>query len=287
MPDDFALDRAHPAVDEHYMSELTSGPMYGSVLVVRNDSHVTALEHLRGATFAFNDDQSLSGYFCMVFALCMRGHSLAPGHQEGDFTDNTDLQPERHSQHKQQVGEAENERQERGEVRAPFFSEAFSTGGHSHSIDAIIAGRATTAAIDIQVIRAMAMHEDPRLEQIKLLENPPLLGPYPSQPFVVLRSMSPGLKAQLRDALCALPVHVLKQYGWKQMVPVDPGTYAMVEGLMHRATTPLNSRGSSTRGGEPDEEGEVVQPPSLGWSPRTEEASRSRASSASSTDHMM
>jgi ABC-type phosphate/phosphonate transport system substrate-binding protein len=184
--------------------------VYYSQIYVRNDSQFKFIEDLRGAIFAYNDDTSLSGYYCMKFFLLAYNLYSASN-------------------------------------SIPFFSRAFKTGAHVNSLKALLEGRADAMALDCNVLKLLQQDENWRekLKELRPLAIPDyrypigvdteysvssrgLLGPHPAQPLVVSKHLDLSVIASLRAALLALPRGVLEGIRAEQYVPVDSSYYENV-----------------------------------------------------------
>jgi ABC-type phosphate/phosphonate transport system substrate-binding protein len=188
-------------------------PVYYSQLYVRSDSAYLTFEELRGSTFAFNDETSLSGYYCMKFFL------LA-------YNDMMKLN------------------------MSPFFSKAIRTGAHVNSIDAVLQGRAEVLALDCNVLEALQGDAAGRekLRGLRAISVPPLqrslaataaaasagsyrvssdglLGPHPTQPLVVSRRLSADLVAAITAALLCVPSDAMGGIRSQRYVAVDASYY--------------------------------------------------------------
>ena len=226
-------------------------------MLVLRDSSYANFDDLKGARFAFNDVNSLSGFHCMRFHLLER-------------------------------------RRRQSNSADPFFAKAVSTGGHQRSLEALLLGLADCVAIDITVLRKLRQSRRwrARLAQLRSLSDVRHLGPYPGQPFVALRSVfssssssssgqvriesdtntnaeiqtqakertggrgrtrtrkslgmdgSPTSKSSgdstalaathLRQALLSATPAQLAPLGWRKLVPVCPGTYDGVRSLLRQ-----------------------------------------------------
>jgi ABC-type phosphate/phosphonate transport system substrate-binding protein len=170
------------------------------VVLVRQDSSYQKFADLRGSIFAYNDKNSLSGYYCMRFHL--------------------------------QTYYKASESSSRSK---PFFRNALETGGHLRSLEALLDGRADVAAVDINVLRKLRRSSRPwraKLKLLRQLEDVPELGPYPGQPFVVPASIDSELREDIRGALLSAGPRELVPVGWKRIVPVGPDTYEEVRRML-------------------------------------------------------
>jgi ABC-type phosphate/phosphonate transport system substrate-binding protein len=165
---------------------------------VREGSSHRKFADLHGSIFAFNDKNSLSGYYCMRFHL--------------------------HKFLKASNGTSPN----------PFFSTALETGGHSRSLEALLDGRADVTVVDMNVLRKLRSSRlwRARLKLLRRLDDVHELGPYPGQPFVAPTNISSELREELRQALLSAGPRELVTVGWKKIVQVGPETYEEVRRLL-------------------------------------------------------
>lgn len=189
-------------------------PVYHSQLFVKKDSPYVTVEDLRGARFAYNDDTSLSGYYCVVFFLLAYRRQM----------------------------KSEN---------VPFFSYAMKTGAHINSIRAVLDGHADVFALDCNVLNSLQQDENWRenLNGIRPVYAPELqysidtasfytvsksglLGPHPAQPVVVSRSLDPSLIAGLTDAFLAVPREALVAIRCEQFMRVDEEYYRSITAMI-------------------------------------------------------
>lgn len=120
------------------------------------------------------------------------------------------------------------------QLQEPFFRSCIRTGGHLNSVQALVDGLADAAAIDISVIRALITEGSPLLDDLRVLEDTPSLGPNTSQPFVAPLWLAENTRRELRDALCSAPKELLATFGWKEIVPVDASHYAQTRDHIQR-----------------------------------------------------
>lgn len=193
-----------------------AAPVYHSQIFVRNDSRFKCFEDLRGAVFAYNDDTSLSGYYCMQFFLL--AYNLHSGLEA-----------------------------------RPFFSKAFKTGAHVNSLCAVLEGRADVLAVDCTVMKTLQLREEwqEKLSHMRSIKVPDLfqpigndgaayrvsdnglLGPHPAQPVVVSRHVDSFIMDALRAALLGLPREALQRIQAERYMAVDESYYKSVVAMIH------------------------------------------------------
>lgn len=84
-----------------------------------------------------------------------------------------------------------------------FFDRLIPSGSHAASLELVLSGWASAAAVDSNVLRLA----DPAVKgRLNVLST---WGPFPVQPLVVRSGLEPGLKARLREALL----------GWRTLPP--------------------------------------------------------------------
>lgn len=123
---------------------------------------------LQGATAAFNDEVSLSGYHVLRDWLARDAPSLA-----------RDAPP------------------------AAFFTRWLRTGGHAASLRALRAGRAECAAIDVLVWMRARASQPELCDGLHVLDDV-VLATSASQPFVAGMHVPAATRRRLSDALCSL-----------------------------------------------------------------------------------
>ena len=188
-------------------------PVYHSQLFVRADSTYAKVEDLRGSTFAYNDETSLSGYNCVKFFLlaCNRDSNF----------------------------------------KTPFFSKTVRTGAHVNSIEAVLDARASVLALDCNVLsslqQAPAWRE--KLEALRPISIPQvqyeidsdsryqvssngMLGPHPAQPLVVSRRLGPKIIDNIKTALLSLSGDELASIRAKRYMEVDEEYYRGVTAMI-------------------------------------------------------
>jgi phosphonate transport system substrate-binding protein len=172
-------------------------PVYFSDVVVRADSPFQTFADLRGASFAYNEPGSFSGYWSM------RSYLVRIGEVGG------------------------------------FFGRLTQSGAHLHSLQMILDCRIDTAAIDSMVM-AVELQENPDLaHKIRIVE---VIGPTPIPPWVIRRSLPEAQKAQLRQALLALPEtedgrQLLQKYHLRGFAAVPDAHYDKVRQMIAEAAS--------------------------------------------------
>ena len=163
-------------------------PVYFADVVVRAGDSAESLGELRGRTWAYNDECSLSGYFSVLQGLAALG---APVRGERDG--------------------------------GSFFACELRSGSHQASVDAVRFGRADAAAIDSVALNLMR-REEPRIaEELRVVET---LGPFPIQPVVARAGLGGPSPAELAGALLELePNGALAAFGLERFVPIDVSAY--------------------------------------------------------------
>lgn len=170
-------------------------PVYFSVVVVRADSHVGQMTDLRGSRFAINEPGSLSGYHVM------RGYLAEQAWGSG------------------------------------FFGHIHVSGGHVASLQQLLTGEVDAAAIDSTVYTWWRRTQPQDAPRVRVLET---LGPHPVPPWVIHGSVPPALGRAVRTHLLDLHTTtaghaLLERADLQGFAPIDPNTYAAVEGLKQRA----------------------------------------------------
>lgn len=188
-------------------------PVYFSELYVRKDSSFYEFEDLKGSIFAYNDETSLSGYYCMQFLLLARS-------------------------------------QKTPSKSVPFFTKLIKTGSHVNSVAAVLDGRADVLALDRNVLAALQgdIKGRDKLQSLRPIPVDSLecsvpfprsssysryvqvsslgfLGPHPAQPVVVSRRLGADLIDAITEALLNVPTTVMKGIRSDRYVPVDSNYY--------------------------------------------------------------
>lgn len=176
----------------------SSAPVYYSQLFVHHKSPYRVFSDLSGARFAYNDDSSLSGYYCLLFYLQSAAAATAAA------TSSLPTPPS---------------------PLLPYFSFQISTGSHYNSILAVLSGQADVLCLDCVVYQRLLSNPSFRSEvlQLRPIALPPLvlengrslstreglLGPNPAQPIVVTKQISMTLRNRIQDAFQSLPSELL------------------------------------------------------------------------------
>jgi ABC-type phosphate/phosphonate transport system substrate-binding protein len=171
----------------------SSLPVYYSQLFVHHQSPYRIFSDLYGAKFAYNDDSSLSGYYCLLFYLQSAAATVSSSSTAPPLL--------------------------------PFFSSQISTGSHYNSILAVLSGQADVLCLDCVVYQRLLSNPSFRFELLKLrpIPLPPLLlengrslsttegllGPNPAQPIVVTKQISTTLRNRIQEAFRSLPSELL------------------------------------------------------------------------------
>jgi len=114
-----------------------------------------------------------------------------------------------------------------------FFDITF-TGGHHHSLDALIAGDADAAVVD-SVVRTSRARQDPAVAELSIIER---LGPWPTQPLVARATMSQSEVAEVRRLLLNATTNdqqlqaELSRSALSHLIEVDSDHYAAVHAAM-------------------------------------------------------
>ena len=127
----------------------SKGTTYTSDLIVKNDSKYSKWEDLKGSVFAYNDDVSLSGYVCLKIWM----HEY-----------------------------------KRKDAMKPYFSNAYATGSHSKSIQAVIDGKAACAVID-RITREAIEKENPTIRSKYRILKDVIIGEMPAQPICIRKNI--------------------------------------------------------------------------------------------------
>lgn len=171
-------------------------PVYFSDIVVRRDSAYRNFSDLRGATWAYNEPNSHSGF------NVVRHHLATLGETRG------------------------------------YFSRAVESGAHQRSLEMISGAHIDAAAVDSTVLEAEIARAPQLLQHVRVIGT---LGPSPMPPWVVHRSLSPQLRADIRKALLAMHQHpaggkILAQWGIARFAGVDDAHYEPIRRMARAAT---------------------------------------------------
>lgn len=128
-------------------------PVYHSQLLVRKDTPYTSLHELQNATFAYNDETSLSGY-----------HSLRIYIREYFLLHNSSL-----SEHKDPNNSNK-------DISLPFFGNIVRTGAHVKSVELVVSGGADVLCLDDNIRHSLShtQHGQHLLSQLREVPVPPL-----------------------------------------------------------------------------------------------------------------
>jgi phosphonate transport system substrate-binding protein len=187
-------------------------PIYFSDVVVRGDSPFRHFADLRGASWAYNEPGSQSGYHITRYHLARMGENMA-GQGPAEF--------------------------------GGFFGRVVATGAHLHSLQMVLAGDIVASAIDSTVLE-WEIERDPTLAgRIRIIET---LGPSPIPPLVVSKHLSPALRADMRRLLLALPEDdegraLLALGRLVRFAPVDDAGYDAIRHMAAIAAAELPSKG--------------------------------------------
>ena len=160
--------------------------VYYSDVVVRADHAARCFDDLEGATWGYNDECSLSGYFATLQRL-------------------------------REIG-----------CTGRYFRERVHTGSHAASIEAVLSGKIDAASIDST---ALTLWRKDRPELAAKLREVASWGPFPVQPVVIRRGLSPELRERIAATLLALDCSRvtaagLCEFGLERIVPIEENTYA-------------------------------------------------------------
>ncbi len=144
-------------------------PIYFSDVVVRRESPFRRLEDLRGASWAYNEPGSHSGYGVVRYTLVSRGLATR-GNPETI-------------------------------LGGGFFGQVIESGAHQNSLAMILRGEVDASAIDSTVLEQERANDPAIKEQIRLIDT---FGPSPIPPWVVSDRMPAALRESLRALLVAM-----------------------------------------------------------------------------------
>lgn len=148
-------------------------PVYHSQLYVHKDSPFLSLHHLQNATFAFNDETSLSGYHALriylreYFLLC---NSLPP-----------------------------NELKNIAKISIPFFQKSIRTGAHAKSVELVVNRGADVLCLDENVRQSLNESENGKhlLSQLRGILVPSLINDiqyFSNDSVTDMRTLHGGIK---------------------------------------------------------------------------------------------
>ena len=123
-----------------------------------------------------------------------------------------------------------------GETRG-FFGSAIESGAHQTSLKMIVNAEIDASAIDSTVLEAELARNPSLRQQIRVIET---LGPSPMPPWVMLKSLAPQLRANLRDALLNMHVdadgkRILAQWGIGNFTAVRDADYDPIRQMARQA----------------------------------------------------
>jgi phosphonate transport system substrate-binding protein len=174
-------------------------PVYFSDVIVRREHPARALPDLQSSVWAYNDRQSLSGWFRMLARLESLGFGRDP---------------------------------------AAFFSRVVASGSHVASIDLVVRGDADVSAVDSNTL-LLARRRDPSLEgRLRVLESwgPSPVQPLVARPGLPaqLRARIAGALRAMADS--AETARRLREFGVLRFAPVAEPDYAagVFEGSVDR-----------------------------------------------------
>jgi phosphonate transport system substrate-binding protein len=172
-------------------------PCYFSDVVVRQESPWQQFADLRGASWAYNEPGSHSGYNIVRFTLATMG------------------------------------------VDGRFFSRIVGSGSHMNSLNMILHGEVDASAIDSTVLEWACQLRPLLRQQIHIIDT---LGPSPSPPLVIQRSIPPELKTRIRQLLCQMHTDnkgnkVLASGGVARFTAVTDHDYDPIRQMAERAAS--------------------------------------------------
>lgn len=170
-------------------------PVYYSDIVVRRDSAYRSFADLRGASWAYNEPNSHSGY------NVLRHHLATLGETGG------------------------------------YFSRAVESGAHQRSLHMIVNASIDASVVDSTVLEAEMARTPELRDEIRVIGT---LGPSPMPPWVMQKSLAPGLRAGLRDTLLAMHedaagARILGQWGISHFTAVDDAAYDPIRAMAEQA----------------------------------------------------
>lgn len=170
-------------------------PVYYSDIVVRRDSTYRSFADLRGASWAYNEPNSHSGF------NVVRHHLATLGETGG------------------------------------YFSSAVESGAHQKSLHMIIRAEVDASVVDSTVLEAEMARAPELQDEIRVIGT---MGPSPMPPWVMHKSLAPGLRTELRDALLemhedAAGARILAQWGIAHFAAVDDAAYDPIRTMANEA----------------------------------------------------
>lgn len=123
-----------------------------------------------------------------------------------------------------------------GETRG-FFGSAVESGAHQTSLRLIMRGVVDASAVDSTVLEAEIARRPGLAEHIRVIGA---LGPSPMPPWVLHRSLAPGLRAAIHDSLLAMHGDaegrsILAQWGIARFAGVDDSHYQPIRRMAGEA----------------------------------------------------
>ena len=165
-------------------------PVYFSDVVVRRDHPAQTFRDLRASAWAYNDRQSLSGWFRMLERLEALGFGRDP---------------------------------------TAFFSSVFASGSHVASIDLVARGEADVSAVDSNTLLLARRHEPSLAERLRVLESwgpspvQPLIA-HAALPAPLRERIAAALLAMADSADTA---RRLREFGVLRFAPVEESVYRL------------------------------------------------------------
>lgn len=118
---------------------------------------------------------------------------------------------------------------------ASDFADLVFTGGHHHSLDALLDGRVDACVVD-SVVRTGRVRHDAGVASLRVVDR---LGPWPVQPLVARHGLDPAVVAEVRAALLATNddpevAAALHEAALSRLVAVDETHYRPVREALTR-----------------------------------------------------
>jgi phosphonate transport system substrate-binding protein len=118
-----------------------------------------------------------------------------------------------------------------------FFGSATESGAHQASLRLITGGAIDASAIDSTVLEAEIARRPGLVKEIRVIGT---LGPSPMPPWVLHRSLAPGLRGAIRDRLLAMHGDaegrsILAQWGIARFAGVDDSCYQPIRRMAGEA----------------------------------------------------
>lgn len=197
-------------------------PVYYSGIYVHKDSRFKCIADLNGASFAYNDEASLSGFHCIKFFM-----------KALQASDNS--------------------------ITFPFFSSIMRTGAHKNSVKFIIEKKADVAVLDCNVVESLLQTSSGRdmMEQCRRIYVPSMsvqlldgdmplqccvsmdgyLGPNPAQPIVASKRLPLDEIIRLKQALLNVSSEALAPLKAVKFVEVHEDYYKNIGLMMQNCTS--------------------------------------------------